>query len=158
MFLWFYLTWIDPFFLVVFKSKIQNCWNGRDYDCWLYISIVWIMKSELVLITKSELQRAFLEILQGAWDCHRVEKVIVNIFRVVWPKRPQPNGFHLTLLINHSGISFPICHVSHAPFKISKLPLDFRIIQYVLFSILPFKSNSISLFGGSIVSFPLKSN
>jgi len=24
-------------FLVVFKSKIQNYWNGRDYDCWLYI-------------------------------------------------------------------------------------------------------------------------
>jgi len=35
-----------PFFFV-FKSKIQNCWNGRDYDCWLYISIVRIMKSKL---------------------------------------------------------------------------------------------------------------
>ena len=23
-------------FFVVFKSKIQNYWNGRDYDCWLY--------------------------------------------------------------------------------------------------------------------------
>jgi len=33
-----------PFF---FKSKIQNWWNGRDYDCWLHTSIVRIIKSEL---------------------------------------------------------------------------------------------------------------
>jgi hypothetical protein len=45
-------------FLVVFKSKIQNCWNERYYDCWLYINTVRIMKSKL--------QGAFLEILQGA--------------------------------------------------------------------------------------------
>jgi len=24
-----------PFFWLFLKSKIQTCWNGRDYDCWL---------------------------------------------------------------------------------------------------------------------------
>jgi len=55
MFLWFYLTWIYHFFCFVFKSKIQNWWNERDYDWWLHISIVQIKKSELVRIMKSEL-------------------------------------------------------------------------------------------------------
>lgn len=54
-----------PFFLVVFKSKIQNCWNERDYDCRLYICIVRIMKSELVRIMKSELQRGIFENFTG---------------------------------------------------------------------------------------------
>jgi len=52
VFLWFYLIDFYHFllcFLVVFKSKIQNCWNGRNSNCWLYISIFRIIKSELNL-------------------------------------------------------------------------------------------------------------
>jgi len=66
-FIWHVFSIFYLVFFVVFKSKTQNCW--------LYIRIVRIIKSEIVNMNP-ECTRTFLKILQGAREDHRVGKVI----------------------------------------------------------------------------------